>query len=132
MALVDEYRKQRRALCSQLDGAEYDELVDLKLVVDQEILSISDDLAKAKTKLIQDGAWSDPDWFRRATMAKRIKGQLSQRIQLLMSRKKKIIKEQNRAKDESNQVRLLFDAMNTVLTPEQKKQVVDEWNRIRS
>lgn len=80
-----------------LEGESEQELLDLKSDIDLDITTIRIQLSDAKAKVVTDGSYSDPEWWRKANAALKIKGRQSQQIQnelSLMRRKKQEIKAQ--------------------------------------
>jgi len=66
------------------------QLLELKLLVNEEINAIKSQLEAAKTTQHQTGEYANPDWFRRANSALRIKQMQIQKIQLLLSSRREI------------------------------------------
>lgn len=81
--------------------ASKDELLALKLKVDEDIASISLQIAEAKARAATTGDYSDRSWFLKANHAQRYYGQYSQRIQIELSRVKKEEKEKNIATNQT-------------------------------
>lgn len=65
------------------------ELVALKEKIDKDIALIDGQLMEARNKVRSSGEYADGDWYRRATIARRLKGQESQRIQRWIGEKNK-------------------------------------------
>ena len=114
-----------------LKAASRDELLEVKGFLDGDIQKITTDLQVAGVKRRTEGVYSDPIWYQKATFAKRIKGMLSQRIQTELGRKKRLNAEVNRNENESRLSTRLMQAMTIVLTPEQKKIVIETANSLR-
>jgi ubiquitin len=126
MNVLEEYAESGRVKPANLKEASTEELLELKQEVDTNIAAIGGELMEAKANATAHGEYSDPDWFRRATMAKKMKGQLSQRIQTALSKKKAEQKEKNRRENEQTFEKRLLKAMDMVLEPEVKEQVLEK------
>ncbi len=57
----------------KLDEMTADELTELEMLLMDDITGIKDSIDNARTKLIRDGQYADPDWYRRVQTARRIK-----------------------------------------------------------
>ncbi|MBN1326244.1 hypothetical protein JW977_04700 [Candidatus Falkowbacteria bacterium] len=132
MSICDDYRNKMKINDEMISNAADEELTTLLENVNEDIAIITIQLDKAKVDLKVTGLRADPEWFQKASAAKKIKGQLSQRIQNELSRRKKVRREKNRQQSEKEGVRSLLRAINLVLTPEQKKKVLDMWRQLRS
>ena len=75
--LISKVKENRGINQSELKSLDMDGLLELKMAVDEDLAQVSCQLDLAKAKASSTGQYSDPDWFSRATMAKRIKGLLS-------------------------------------------------------
>lgn len=76
-----------------LPDLDEERILNLKNEVDSRITEIADQLAEAKVVRITTGTYADPDWFRRATTAKKLLGQSSQKIQTEQARRRRIRRE---------------------------------------
>lgn len=132
MNIRDAYRDSNRVSRKDLAEAIEDDLLELKVLVDDEIGHIAEQLTEAKAKAASTGDYSDADWYRRATSAKRIKGRLSQRIQNELARRKRARIESNAHQQREGKLHFLLEAMNQVLTPEQKEKVLDLWRELKA
>jgi len=121
--ICSKYRREGRLSGEDLKAASYDELLDLKVLVDENTAQIREQLDSAKSDAAATGIYADRNWFRSATAAMRIKGQLGQRIQNEIRRKKQLEKEE-RQMEQHDREWLLMRAMDEVLTSEQKQRVV--------
>jgi len=106
-------------------------LIALKELVDEDITHIKNKLDVVKTELITKKIYANPDWYRRATAAKRIKGQLSQCLQNEIAQRKRERKARDRELNEKDRIGYLLEAMKQVLTPEQVEKVLDMWRQLR-
>jgi len=120
MTVLEEYIDTKRVKSANFKEASSDELLELKGKVDIDIAAIRMELETAKTNLETFGEHYDTDWFHRATIAKKIKGQLSQRIQAALGRKKSERKEKHR----ENFAEKLLEAMDSLIEPEAKREIV--------
>jgi hypothetical protein len=107
----------------QLQVATYDELLDLKLKVDEDIGEIQIKITQAKAKAVK-GEFSNPDWFARINTAKHIKRALSQRLQREIGKRGKAEREQRNVKHESSYSERLHRAMDEVLDPQTKQKIL--------
>lgn len=57
----------------KLDEMTADELTELEMLLMDDITGIKDSIDNARTKLVRDGQYADPDWYRRVHTARRIK-----------------------------------------------------------
>ncbi len=103
----------------QLEEMSDIELLDLKASIDYDIAGISSQLENARANVHSSGEYADSSWYARATMAKRLKGQASQTIQNELGRRRK--------ENGPNQdfVNALLEAMDKLLTPEMKSEVIE-------
>ena len=131
MNIYDKYRARKRITGNMLTKATTEDLVTLKELVDREIGAINDQLIGVKNQVKINGIYADPDWYRRVNSAKRFKGQLSQRIQNELGRRKRDQKRINQQKNGKSQFKSLLEAMKLVLTEEQVESVLDTWRQIR-
>ncbi|OGY41886.1 MAG: hypothetical protein A2Y82_05540 [Candidatus Buchananbacteria bacterium RBG_13_36_9] len=138
MNICEEYLRHGKITNEVLKDATIEELTALKSLVNEDITSIKNQLDEAKAKLIANGEYADANWHQKANAAKRIKGQLSQRIQEELSRKKQIRlaeerkqKDERRKQNEKDQVGYLIEAIHRVLTPKQAEKVLNMWRKIR-
>jgi hypothetical protein len=77
---MPDYRGYDEVRIIPRDGREYHlddmsdaDLTELELLLSGDLTGIKDALGQAHTRLITDGEYSDPDWYRRANTARRIK-----------------------------------------------------------
>jgi hypothetical protein len=129
MSIVNLYRETGSATIDQLEEAEYMELLDLKTVVDDDIGHIAAQLSQARADRLTNGEYADPQWYHRATTAKRIKGQLSQRIQNEIRRRKM---DRPTPPAKGGGLKALLRAIDLVLDPEQKRLVIAKWKEMGS
>lgn len=139
MNICDEYRNKIKITNEMLIEATEEELIALLELVNEDTTSITIQIETAKAELKTSGVYADPEWYQKATAARKIKGQLSQRIQHEITRKKKARKEKNREQYQQDRVKYqedkvgsLLRAMDQVLTLEQKQQVLDVWRQLLS
>ncbi len=95
------------------------ELLDLKIVIDNDIAYISATITEAKAKTISEGEYSDREWFRRATIAKKIKGGQSQMIQNELRKRRIARAEINRKSIGKPSCRHFLKAMELLLKPDE-------------
>ena len=124
MDLFSQYKVNGRVSPEDFRGAKEEVLLELKSLIDADILHISGQLLAAMAEHTISGVYADADWFRRATMAKRIKGQLSQRIQNELSRQRRESFRANHQGELETRIRSVIAALHIVLTPEQKNAVL--------
>ncbi len=124
MDLLLRYANRERLRRSDLQNADVGQLQELKNEVDADTAIIDSQLDLAANKLRETGKYQDADWFTKAKLAKRLKGQLSQMIQTELGRRKKIQKDANRKM--AGRLDALLEAMKLVLTDEQRAQVLDK------
>lgn len=124
MDLCAEYQGNGNVSKESLKAASEDELIDLKIEVDDDIIRITDQINAAKAEHIESGSYANADWYRRATTAKKIKGHLSQRIQIELARKKEERKKKDHERRDIDRAGYLLEAMKQVLTPEQYEKVI--------
>lgn len=126
MNVLEEYAKNGRVKSACFKEASREELLELKQEVDMDIAVIGGELRKAKANAAAYREYSDPDWFHRATIAKKMKGQLSQKICAALGKKRDEKKKRNRQEDEQSFKKRLLKAMDIVLEPEVKEQVLEQ------
>lgn len=68
-----------------------EELQQEQLVLLEDMASIRYQLEKAKSTVALDGEYSDPEWFRKATYALRMKSAQVQAISVEMGRRKRML-----------------------------------------
>lgn len=68
-----------------------EELQQEQLILLEDMASIRYQLEKAKTNVALDGEYSDPEWFRKATYALRMKSAQIQAISVEMGRRKRML-----------------------------------------
>jgi hypothetical protein len=114
------HRQRRRLTREQLEEMTEGDLLELKSLYDADSAVLGGQLDAAKGKAMAEGHYSDSDWYSRATLAKRIVGQASQTIQNELGRRKR--NKGNLREEFSN---ALLEAMDTLLAPEVKIQIVE-------
>lgn len=72
----------------ETDEMTYSEVIELKREIDEAITDIRRQLEKAKSRYHKTGHYADPEWFRRASSAGKIKGKQCQRLQEVLAQKK--------------------------------------------
>ena len=95
-----------------------EELIDLKLKVDNEILYVKNQIEDAKAKLITDGEYSDPKWYSKINGARRFLGIASQKIQAEMAKRKQ--------KNQKDFHCAFVDVAKRRLSPELFNEIVEE------
>jgi len=108
-----------------IDNCEdYEQIMKWKLMVDDDLAGVKQQLEDARTSVHRGGEYADPEWYHRATFAKTSLGRLSQRIGARMS----INKKKNRATTDagSELLQLFKDECKSVLPPEIYTQI---WTR---
>ncbi len=131
MNICSKYVDSRRISTTDIKIADSEELLELKSIIDGDILAINDQLGKARTERITNGTYADPDWYRRAMTAKGAKGQLSQRIQNELRLRRKENSQQRMISDSERKYTSLVQALHLVLTAEQVDEVVQKARELR-
>ncbi len=65
------------------------ELVDILPQLELAVALIRDSLQEARTKVVTERVYSDPDWYRRANFALRMRGREMQMVQREMGKRKR-------------------------------------------
>lgn len=68
-----------------------EQLQDTQVILLEDMASIRYQLETAKSAAVMDGAYADPDWFRKASYALRMKGAQQQAIQTEVGRRKRLV-----------------------------------------
>lgn len=79
----------------RIDEMTVAELDELEMLLFDDLTSIKDSLDHARTNLITDGEYADPDWYRRAQTARRIK---ARQIAMVQRERKGLRQAENRAR----------------------------------
>jgi len=108
-----------------------EELSTLKDSVDNDIARIGSQISNAKAQFQATGTYSNPVWFQKAATAKKIRGRLSQKIQVEQGKRREERKKINREIFAKDIVGSLFEAMNLVLTPNQREMVIAKFRELR-
>lgn len=124
MSVIDRYEEGERISLAELRSSSDQELRDLLVVVNGTICHIENQLSLARAHFQETGEYADPGWYSRASAARRIKGQLCQAIQAELGKRSTERKATNQRNSERTQVRSLVEAMDLVLTAEQKDLVL--------
>lgn len=120
-SVVELYKETSRVDREDLEEAMEQELLDLKILVDEDIMHIGLQLDDAKTALVTTGEYADAQWYRDATAAKKIKGHLSQQIQNLIG----AIKRRRKESLDVVQFETMREVLKEILTEEQEQEVWD-------
>lgn len=78
-----------------VEGKTREQLLEMKLQVDEERAKIKSQIAKAQALAMETGEYSDRDWYRRANNAMSAFGRQSQRIQGAIAQRRDEKKRQN-------------------------------------
>ena len=125
MDALAKYKNGERISSSELSGLTEEGLLELKELIDEDLLHIGNQLLQAKQEVVTNGVYSDTDWFRRATFAKKVKGQLSQKIQNEMRKRRKDRGEGSKNFSEQDAfIRALLRVMDDLLLPAEKKEIL--------
>lgn len=116
---INQIGRKGRVSRQQLEEMSEVELLDLKSSIDYDIVGISSQLENARANVHSSGEYADPNWYMRATIAKRLKGQASQAIQNELGRRRKA---KGPNQDFTN---ALLEAMDKLLTPEMKSEILE-------
>lgn len=73
----------------ETDDMTYSEVIDLKGEIEESIADIGRQLENARRRYQKTGNYADPEWYRKAHAAKTIKGRQCQRLQGVLSKKKR-------------------------------------------
>lgn len=131
MDVLTRYKNGERLCPEDLSTLDEQDLLDLKTFVDEDILQISSQLLRAKQELAINGNYGDPNWFRRATFAKKSKGQLSQRIQNEISRQRRERTGKFSANWQDAMIKALLEAMDELLLPAEKQEILSRARVLR-
>lgn len=121
-----DYSNNKRVRLSDIKLLDDEYLSELKQLVDRDIAYIASKVDEAKGIAASGGGFTDPSWMQRAILARKLKGQLSQAIQKEFGRRRDLRKEQNRRDFADSLPTRLLLAMDMVLSPDQKKMVLDQ------
>lgn len=72
-----------------------EDLMEFRILLQEEIDQIAAQLNKAKGNAAANGVYSDPEWYRAAETAKKIRGRYMQEIQLQLRKARKFDSEYN-------------------------------------
>lgn len=123
-ALV-KYQQDGRLDSAKLSTLTEEQLLELKILVDKDILRIGNQLLAAKQRMTTTGMHDSTEWFLKATFAKRIKGQQSQQIQYELSKHRRKWRESpERFSEKDAFIKALLEAMDELLLPAEKKQII--------
>ncbi len=139
MPILEKYANRRRIYLDDIQKATTDDLLALKRFVDDEINEISGNLKLARAKVYTEGKYANPEWFARSDHIRKRLGGTSQAIQIEFSRRRRENvekirtqaeinrqqKEADKEKTEQSFLGRLLKAMDLVLTPGQKQEIVD-------
>ncbi len=114
MDILQRYLSGQKVSIDQMRSASFDDILELKIQVDADIAGISIQLDRAKEDVRLHGTYSDPSWFNSATMAKKMKGVLSQTIQNVLGQRRRVEDEERRKSFEGR----VILAMREQLEPE--------------
>ncbi len=81
-----------------IDGMTRDELLSCKASIEDEMASIRAQLEEARAHRVRTNQFADPDWYRRATAALRLKGRQCVRVQNRLSEMREAQKRSNISK----------------------------------
>ena len=126
MNILEKYNVKMQISQGDLRAATDDELLGLKVIVDTEIAKIGSQLSLAKSKA-RKGEYSDSAWFNRAKMAKKLLGQLSQRIQNELARRRA---ERRKNHEYRRKYETLLRAINETIAVDQREKLFEEWRRL--
>ena len=121
-------REERAALPSR----SVDDLLSIKLRVDDSIRDVKAQVDEARASAAAEGAYADRDWWQRANGFIRIASRFSQEIQLEIRRRKTSEKSRNREIDQQSYATALKKVMNELLTGVQKQAIYDRANEIHA
>ena len=125
MDALAKYKNGGRLNSSELSGLTEEGLLELKELIDEDLLRIGNQLLRAKQEVITNGMYADTDWYRKATFAKKIKGQLSQKIQNeLRKRRRERGTSPQRFTDQDAFIRAILKVMDDILLPAEKKEIL--------
>jgi hypothetical protein len=120
------YHKRIKLTQELLGSMAEEELLDLKSFYDSDSSKYGVELDMAMGKAKQSGEHADAEWFAKTKFAKRVVGQLSQRIQIELSRRKRErTSESADSLSAINFTKELLNAMTMLLDPEVKEQIVE-------
>lgn len=91
------------------------ELIDEKNENLEILASIKSQIERAKTDVLLDDVYSDPDWFRRINAAKRFKGRKDQELASELRKIDEKIKELNRSTDLTREEKFIRVAKNMLI-----------------
>lgn len=111
---IDVAPSSSRAEPLDLSRLTRDQLIHTKLRIEAEASEIKGQLDEAKARVITDGTYADPTWFRRAQAALRAKGRACQAIQAQLSR----LRRAEEAAHPTDLHRIFFAVARDQLSPE--------------
>ncbi len=128
--LIKKYQRKQRINFADLRKATPEELGELQMLVNTDIAIIGSQLLEAKALVHTKKEYSDPEWFAKATRAKKFKGQLSQGIQMELGRRKKENQQKNNLEQQTSFANCLLKAMDDFLSPEVKSTIIEKAQKI--
>ena len=133
MNLVASYEKGDRIKLEDLHSAEAQELCDLLQAVNDDNTHIDAQLLSARAEARANGNYADPKWFSNATIARKIKGRLTQLIQTEINRRNKERKEINAHKHNHLKLKIdsILEAMSLILSRDKKYKILRKAKELR-
>jgi len=131
MKVLDTYLKHKSIARDDLAKASESELLELKDLAQKDIIRIDKQLLNAIEAETRNGKNHDDDWRNKATLAKRFKGLLINRINHELGRQRRAAIEQYRSGKDESAIHSLVVAMRAILTREQVKEVLTMWRKTR-
>ena len=125
MDVLAKYKNGERINSSELSGLTEAELLELKAHIDEDLFFIGDQLFQAKQKVVTSGEYADASWYRRATFAKRIKGQLSQKVQNELGKRRRERRDAPvRLSEHEAFIKALLKVMDDFVLPVEKTEII--------
>lgn len=122
MNLKSKYSSREKITSNDLKDASREDLLDLLRLVDGDISRITTQINEAKGNAHFNKEYAEPNWFRNASDAKRIKGGLSQLIAFELGRRKRTEKLQT-GKINGVSVGSLIRALDIILDSDLKEKI---------